>query len=85
MDRNIDGPCAVKSTILDLPPTRQGDVSSLGSAIPLLLFTKTLGWSKDDTDALVVRVQEELRQKDVQLYSNFYLVMGQKSPQSARK
>lgn len=42
----------------------------------LRLFTKTLGWSKEDTDALVGRVWEELQQKDLQLYLYFYLLMG---------
>lgn len=27
------------------------------------LFTKTLGWSKEDTDALISQVQEELQAK----------------------
>jgi hypothetical protein len=30
----------------------------------LRLFTQTLSWSKEDTDALITRVQEELQQKD---------------------
>ncbi|KAJ6124932.1 hypothetical protein N7471_012249 [Penicillium samsonianum] len=51
----------------------------------LRLFTKTLGWSKEDTDALLSRVQEELLQKDLRLYSYFHLVMGQKPAQSSRK
>ncbi|KAJ5789949.1 uncharacterized protein N7518_006960 [Penicillium psychrosexuale] len=51
----------------------------------LRLFTKTLGWSKEDTDALINRVQEELQQKDLRLYSYFYLVIGQKPAQAARK
>jgi hypothetical protein len=42
----------------------------------LRLFTKTLGWSKEDTDALINRVQEELQQKDLRLYSYFHLVIG---------
>lgn len=51
----------------------------------LRLFTKTLGWSKEDTDALISRVQEELQQEDLQLYSNFHLNMGQKPAHSGRK
>jgi endonuclease III-like uncharacterized protein len=51
----------------------------------LRLFTKTLGWSKEDTDALINRVQEELQQRDLRLYSNFHLVIGQKPAQAARK
>ena len=51
----------------------------------LHLSTKTLGWSKEDTDALISRVQEELQQKDLRLYSYFHLVIGQKPAQAARK
>ncbi|KAJ5514110.1 hypothetical protein N7463_003662 [Penicillium fimorum] len=51
----------------------------------LRLFTKTLGWSKEDTDSLINRMQEELLQNDLQLYSYFHLVIGQKSAQAARK
>ncbi|KAJ5770481.1 uncharacterized protein N7511_002532 [Penicillium nucicola] len=50
----------------------------------LRLFTKTLGWSKEDTDVLISRVQEELQQKDLRLYSYFHLVIGQKPKQAAR-
>lgn len=50
----------------------------------LRLFTQTLGWSKEDTDALITRVQEEQQQKDLELYSYFRLIIGQKPAQSAR-
>lgn len=49
----------------------------------LRLFTKTLGWSKEDTDALLGRVREELQQ-GLRLYSNFYLINGKKPKTSAR-
>jgi endonuclease III-like uncharacterized protein len=51
----------------------------------LRLFTKTLGLSKEDTDALTNRVQEELQQRDLRLYSYFHLAIGQKPAQAARK
>jgi hypothetical protein len=51
----------------------------------LRLFTKTLGWSKEDTDALISRVQEELKQEDLRLYSYFYLFLGQKPANAPRK
>ncbi|KAJ9485009.1 hypothetical protein VN97_g8347 [Penicillium thymicola] len=51
----------------------------------LRLFTKTLGWSKEDTGALINRAQEELQQKDLRLYSYFHLIIGQKPAQAARK
>ncbi|KAF3385329.1 Secondary metabolism regulator laeA [Penicillium rolfsii] len=51
----------------------------------LRLFTKTLGWSKEDTDALISRVQEELKQEDLRLYSHFHLITGQKPTNAPRK
>ena len=51
----------------------------------LRLFTKTLGWSKEDTDALISRVQEELKQEDLQLYSSFHLFLAQKPASAPRK
>ena len=51
----------------------------------LRLFTKTLGWSKEDTDALISRVQEELKQEDMRLYSYFHLFIGQKPANALRK
>ncbi|KAL4746949.1 hypothetical protein BDW72DRAFT_206905 [Aspergillus terricola var. indicus] len=50
----------------------------------LRLFTKTLGWSKEDTDDLMKRVLQELDQEDLQLYSMFYLVIGRKPTNAAR-
>ncbi|KAL4977668.1 hypothetical protein BDW66DRAFT_158756 [Aspergillus desertorum] len=50
----------------------------------LRLFTKTLGWSKEDTDDLLKRVLQELVQEDLQLYSLFYLVIGRKPTSAAR-
>ncbi|KAL4769201.1 hypothetical protein BDW60DRAFT_225212 [Aspergillus nidulans var. acristatus] len=50
----------------------------------LRLFTKTLGWSKEDTDDLMKRVLQELDQEDLQLYSMFYLVIGKKPTSAAR-
>ncbi|KAF9894987.1 hypothetical protein FE257_004611 [Aspergillus nanangensis] len=50
----------------------------------LRLFTKTLGWSKEDTDVLLGRVRKELDQEEVRLYSNFHLIRGKKSTESAR-
>ncbi|KAL4733935.1 hypothetical protein BDV11DRAFT_70174 [Aspergillus similis] len=50
----------------------------------LRLFTKTLGWSKEDTDNLIKRVLQELDQEDLQLYSLFYLVIGRKPTSAAR-
>ncbi|KAL4972382.1 hypothetical protein BDW66DRAFT_162953 [Aspergillus desertorum] len=50
----------------------------------LRLFTKTLGWSKEDTDDLLKRVLQELDQEDLQLYSLFYLVIGRKPRNAAR-
>jgi hypothetical protein len=50
----------------------------------LRLFTKTLGWSKEDTDDLLKRVLQELDQEDLQLYSLFYLVIGRKPTSAAR-
>ncbi|KAH8697758.1 S-adenosyl-L-methionine-dependent methyltransferase [Talaromyces proteolyticus] len=51
----------------------------------LRLFTKTLGWSKEDTDALISRVQEELKQDDLRLYSYFHLFIGHKPSNAPRK
>ncbi|KAL4977755.1 hypothetical protein BDW66DRAFT_165412 [Aspergillus desertorum] len=42
----------------------------------LRLFTKTLGWSKEDTDDLLKRVLQELDQEDLQLYSLFIWSLG---------
>jgi endonuclease III-like uncharacterized protein len=50
----------------------------------LRLFTQTLGWSKEDTDAMITRVEEELQQMDLQLYSYFRLIISQKPAQSGR-
>ncbi|KAL5362474.1 hypothetical protein BJX96DRAFT_186048 [Aspergillus floccosus] len=50
----------------------------------LRLFTKTLGWSKEDTDALLGRVREELQQEELRLYLNFYLINGKKPIGSGR-
>ncbi|KAL4946550.1 hypothetical protein BDV06DRAFT_233127 [Aspergillus oleicola] len=50
----------------------------------LRLFTKTLGWSKENTDNLIERVLQELNQEDLQLYSLFYLVIGRKPRDAAR-
>lgn len=50
----------------------------------LRLFTQTLGWPKEDTDALIARVQDELQQMELQLYSYFRLIIGQKPAQPAR-
>ncbi|KAL4892359.1 S-adenosyl-L-methionine-dependent methyltransferase [Aspergillus ambiguus] len=50
----------------------------------LRLVTKTLGWSKEDTDALLGRVREELQQEELRLYSNFRLIIGKKPTESAR-
>ncbi|KAL4909587.1 hypothetical protein BDW74DRAFT_146826 [Aspergillus multicolor] len=51
----------------------------------LRLFTKTLGWSKEDTDDLLKRVRHELDQEDLELYSLFYLVIGRKPTGAPRK
>jgi hypothetical protein len=48
------------------------------------LFTRTLGWSKDDTDALLARVREQLKQDNLCLYSYFHVVTVQK-PISAKR
>ncbi|KAE8378075.1 hypothetical protein BDV26DRAFT_262222 [Aspergillus bertholletiae] len=50
----------------------------------LRLFTKTLGWSKEDTDNLLKRVLQELDQEDLQLYSLFYLIIGKKPTSATR-
>ncbi|KAL4995767.1 hypothetical protein BDV10DRAFT_124629 [Aspergillus recurvatus] len=50
----------------------------------LRLFTKILGWSKEDTDSLLKRVLQDLDQEDLQLYSLFYLVIGKKPAGAAR-
>ena len=51
----------------------------------LRLFTKIIDWSKEDTDALILRIQEELNQKDLYLYSYFYLLIGRKPSNAYRK
>ncbi|GFF33395.1 hypothetical protein IFM46972_03878 [Aspergillus udagawae] len=48
------------------------------------LFTRTLGWLKEDTDALLARVREQLQQENLRLYSYFRVVTGQK-PTSAKR
>lgn len=50
----------------------------------LRLFTRTLGWSKEDTDALLGRVRKELKEDDLHLYSYFHVVTGQKPAQAER-
>ncbi|KAL6234075.1 hypothetical protein BDW75DRAFT_213388, partial [Aspergillus navahoensis] len=50
----------------------------------LRLFTKSLGWSKEDTDDLLELALQELDQEDLQLYSLFYFVVRRK-PTSAAK
>jgi hypothetical protein len=47
-------------------------------------FAKGLGWSKEDTNALLAWVREELEQKDLRIYSCFHLVTGKKSSNAAR-
>ena len=50
----------------------------------LRLFTKSLGWSKRETDNLLGRVREELQQENLRLYSTFRVITGQK-PQGRSK
>ncbi|EAW07589.1 uncharacterized protein ACLA_023030 [Aspergillus clavatus NRRL 1] len=50
----------------------------------LRLFTHTLGWSEEDTDALLGRVREQLKQEDLRLYSYFHVVVGQKPTTAER-
>ncbi|KAL4970443.1 uncharacterized protein BDV14DRAFT_163268 [Aspergillus stella-maris] len=50
----------------------------------LRLFTKTLGWSKEDTDDLLKRVLQELALEDLELYSKFYLIIGRKPKDAPR-
>lgn len=54
-----------------------------GYSLPL--FTGTLGWSKEDTDAFLARVREELQQQkdNLRLYSYFHVVAGQKPVNNA--
>jgi endonuclease III-like uncharacterized protein len=54
----------------------------------LRLFTKTLGWSLEDTKALISEVREEIandKLKDLRLYTNFHLVIGKKPEDASRK
>ncbi|KAL4981275.1 hypothetical protein BDW68DRAFT_183684 [Aspergillus falconensis] len=54
----------------------------------LRLFTKTLGWSLDDTMDLIKKVQEETAEserKELQLYSYFRVVIGKKPDDASRK
>lgn len=48
--------------------------SSYGSAH----FTRVLGWSIEEFTVLSARVKNELRDKSMQLYSNYWVVYGQK-------
>ncbi|KAL4909588.1 hypothetical protein BDW74DRAFT_146828 [Aspergillus multicolor] len=43
------------------------------------LFTKTLGWSREETDSFLDRVWQELNQGGLQLYYSYYLVLGKKT------
>jgi hypothetical protein len=54
----------------------------------LRLFTKTLGWSLEDTKAFISEVKDEIadsKLKDLRLYSNFHLVIGKKPETASRK
>ncbi|KAL2855713.1 hypothetical protein BJX68DRAFT_231081 [Aspergillus pseudodeflectus] len=54
----------------------------------LRLFTKTLGWSLEDTKAFISEVKDEIadsKLKDLRLYSNFHLVIGKKPESASRK
>lgn len=48
------------------------------------LFTRTLSWSREDTDALLACVREQLQQENLRLYSYFHVVIGQK-PANAKR
>ncbi|KAL4994254.1 hypothetical protein BDV10DRAFT_189190 [Aspergillus recurvatus] len=54
----------------------------------LRLFTKALGWSFEDTMALILQVQAEIANpalKQLQLYSYFRLIAGKKPDDACRK
>ncbi|KAL2816746.1 hypothetical protein BJX63DRAFT_135179 [Aspergillus granulosus] len=54
----------------------------------LRLFTKTLGWSLEDTKAFIEEVKEEIadaKLKNLRLYSYFRIVIGKKPEDASRK
>jgi hypothetical protein len=53
----------------------------------LRLFTKTLGWSLEDTKVLISKVKEitNFKLKDLRLYSNFHLVISKKPENTSRE
>ena len=42
------------------------------------LFSRYLGWTKQEIDALVANVRQEIKDTNHHLYTNAYFVVGQK-------
>ncbi|RDW78907.1 class I SAM-dependent methyltransferase [Aspergillus mulundensis] len=76
-----------RSTIgrLTIGELNHGHLKNHLEGYSLRLFTKTLGWSREDTDALLKRVRQELDDESLELYSLFYLVIGRKPTNAPRK
>jgi hypothetical protein len=44
----------------------------------LALFTRTLGWSREETEVLMAGVRSDLRNRNNHIYSYFHFVYGRK-------
>ncbi|KAF4303551.1 putative tam domain methyltransferase protein [Botryosphaeria dothidea] len=46
--------------------------------LTLMLFTRALGWSKDEVEVFLAQIRKEVKRKDVHSYYHFYVVYGKK-------
>jgi hypothetical protein len=47
-------------------------------AISLMLFTKVLGWSRDEMDALLASVRKDLNNRKIHAYYNVHVITARK-------
>lgn len=58
---------------------QQQNMLDASSAYGSAHFTRVLGWTHEEYEVLSAGVRNEFRDREMQLYSNLYVVYGQKA------
>jgi hypothetical protein len=79
MDEQVpSAPWAKNQTQKEIGLYQQQNMSDASSSYGNAHFTRVLGWSNEEFEVLSAGVRTELKDKQFQLYSNLYVVYGQK-------